>query len=103
MSDLGMGGKFEGYDVVLLGRVGEKEVYSLSPSAGGDGVWITIEREGGDVVLQEIVEGSRMVSAHTAWLKYLMERMKEEVANDVPKFGFGTALDSDSDGGDSGV
>jgi hypothetical protein len=43
-----------------------------------------------------------MVSAHTAWLKYLMERMQEEVV-DGPKFGFGTALDSDSDGGDSGV
>jgi hypothetical protein len=100
MATLDMGGKFEGYDVVLLGRVGEKEVYSLSPSAGGDGVWITIERSAGDVVLQEIIDGSRMVSAHTAWLKYLMERMKEEVV-DEPKFGFGTALDSD--GGDSGV
>jgi hypothetical protein len=100
MATLDMGGKFEGYDVVLLGRVGEKEVYSLSPSAGGDGVWITIERSAGDVVLQEIIDGSRMVSAHTAWLKYLMERMKEEVV-DEPKFGFGSALDSD--GGDSGV
>lgn len=90
---LEMGGKFEGYDVVLLGRVGEKEVYSLSPSAGGDGVWITVERSAGDVGLQEIVEGSRMVSAHTAWLKYLMERSTEE------KFGFGLA----GGGGDSSV
>ena len=96
MGSLEMGGKFEGYDVVLLGRVGEKEVYSLSPSAGGDGVWITIERSAGDVALQEIVEGSRMVSAHTAWLKYLMERSTEERLPGT--FGFGLA-----DGGDAGV
>ena len=89
MATLDMGGKFEGYDVVLLGRVGEKEVYSLSPTAGGDGVWITIERSAGDVELQEIVEGSRMVSAHTAWLKYLMERSTEERLPGT--FGFGLA------------
>lgn len=75
---LDMGGKFEGYDVVLLGRVGDKEVYSLSPTAGGDGVWITVERGAGDVQLSEIVDGSKMVTAHTAWLKYLMERSNEE-------------------------
>lgn len=74
-----MGGRFEGYDVALLGRVGEKEVYALSPSGGGDaGVWITIEREAGDVELSEIVRGSEMVSAHTAWLRYLMERSASE-------------------------
>lgn len=81
--DLSMGGKFEGYDVVLLGRVGEKEVYSLSPSAGGDGVWITVERSAGDVQLSEIVDGSRMVTAYTAWLKYLMERSTDEKFREV--------------------
>ena len=92
MSDLSMGGKFEGYDVVLLGRVGEKEVYSLSPSAGGEGVWITIERSAGDVQISEIVEGSKMVSAHTAWLKYLMERSTEEkFSGNGGTFGFGLA------------
>jgi hypothetical protein len=93
MSELNMGGKFEGYDVVLLGRVGEKEVYSLSPSAGGDGVWITIERSAGDVSINEIIEGTRMVSAHSAWLKYLMERSTEE---HLPgSFGFGNTSGGD--------
>lgn len=95
MGSLDMGGKFEGYDVVLLGRVGEKEVYSLSPSAGGDGVWITVERLAGDVEISEIVEGSRMVSAHTAWLKYLMERSTEEKFRGLDpdsKFGFGEVI-----------
>lgn len=89
-NDIEMGGKFEGYDIVLLGRVGEKEVYSLSPTAGGDGVWITVERSAGDVALSEIVDASRMVSAHTAWLRYVMERSAEEkFRNPDPKFGFG--------------
>ena len=89
MGSLEMGGKFEGYDVVLMGRVGEKEVYSLTPSIGGNGVWITMEREAGDVALSEIVAGSNMVTAHTAWLKYLMERSTEERLPGT--FGFGLA------------
>lgn len=75
-----MGGKFDGYNVVLLGRVGEKEVYALSPVSGGEhGAWITIERTAGDVSLSEIVRGSEMVSAHSAWLRYLMDRQTEEM------------------------
>jgi len=94
-NDLSMGGKFEGYDVVLLGRVGQKEVYSLTPSAGGSGVWITVEREAGDVALSEIVNGSNMVSAHSAWLKYLMERSTEERLPGT--FGFGNTSGGDAD------
>jgi len=96
MATLEMGGKYEGYDVVLLGRVGNKEVYSLTPSAGGEGVWITIEREAGDVALSEIVNGSNMVSAHSAWLKYLMERSTEERLPGS-SFGFGNTSGGDAD------
>lgn len=104
--DLSMGGKFEGYDIVLLGRVGEKEVYSISPTTGGDGVWITVERSAGDVKISEIIESSRLVSAHTAWLKYLMDRsafsaLDEKIRKRNRKFGFGTT--SDSEGGDTDV
>lgn len=94
MATLEMGGRFEGYEVILLGRVGDKEVYSLTPGGGGDGVWITIEREAGDVSVREIVNGSNMVSAHSAWLKYLMERSTEEKLPGS-SFGFGVI-----DGGD---
>lgn len=75
-----MGGKYEGYNVSLLGRVGEREIYALSPVEGGaGGAWITIEREAGDVSLSEIVSASEMVSAHSAWLRYLMDRNTDEM------------------------
>ena len=96
MGTLEMGGRFEGYEVILLGRVGDKEVYSLTPAGGGSGVWITIERSAGDVSLQEIVDGSNMVSAHTAWLKYLMERSTEEKLPGS-NFGFGNTSGGDAD------
>jgi hypothetical protein len=95
MSDIDMGGKFEGYDVVLLGRVGDKEVYSMSPTTGGAGPWLTFERTAGGVDIGEIVKATEMVSAHSAWLKYLMERSIQEDLPGSHGFGFGAGGDAD--------